>query len=267
MPSVSLRPGLSIQYLEQNPSGSPTVLLLHGLGATGESWGFQFPALAAAGYRILAPDARGFGKSTCPNGQVSIAEMASDMAHLLQMAGVNKAHVVGISMGGTIALQMACDYAKHIDRLVLVNTFARLRPARPSAWVYFAFRFFLIHTTGLKSQARAVARRLFPRPDQEELRQILFEQVVQADPRAYRAAMRSLARFNLTSRLEEITVPTLVISGEADSTVSLANQILLVEHVANARHEIIQNAGHAVIADQPEAFNKALINFLKADSF
>ncbi len=64
MPIFEISPRLSIHYLEHNPSGNPTVLLLHGLGATGDSWLLQFPPLTEAGYHVLGPDVRGFGKST-----------------------------------------------------------------------------------------------------------------------------------------------------------------------------------------------------------
>ena len=75
MPTLPLSAVLTLHYLDINPHGSPTVLLLHGLGATGGSWELQVPALVRSGFRVLAPDLRGFGQSTYP-GQTGIAEMA-----------------------------------------------------------------------------------------------------------------------------------------------------------------------------------------------
>ncbi len=132
MPIIQLSPQLALHTIEINPHGSPVVLLLHGLGATGESWGLQFPALQEAGFRVLAPDVRGFGKSTNPKGRLTIRDLARDMALLLNYLQAHPAHIVGISMGGAIALQLTLDYPNLVHRLVLVNTFSRLRPGKPS---------------------------------------------------------------------------------------------------------------------------------------
>jgi pimeloyl-ACP methyl ester carboxylesterase len=129
------------------------VLLLHGLGVNGSSWALQFPALAEAGFRPVAPDARGFGQSSYPGGAMTVARMAEDMSALLEALHLVPAHVVGISMGGVLALQLALTRPEMIEKLVLVNTFARLRPERPSVWAYFAFRMILAHD-GLEAQAR-----------------------------------------------------------------------------------------------------------------
>ncbi len=262
MPFLPLAARLTIHYLDHHPSGRPTILLLHGLGATCESWELQLPALIGAGFRVIAPDARGFGKSTYPGKSHRVADMANDMADLLTAAGDAQAYVVGISMGGVHALQLALDHPKMVARLVLVNTFASLRPDKLDVWLYFAFRFLLVHTLGLPTQARAVAQRIFPRPDQEMLRQILIGQICQADPRGYRATMRALALFDVRRRLGEIQCPTLVITGADDSTVPTKTQGVLASQIVNARQVVIPAAGHAVIAEQPEAFNQALLEFL-----
>ncbi|MFQ5406981.1 MAG: alpha/beta fold hydrolase [Anaerolineales bacterium] len=261
MPAIQLSPGLNLHYLDENPSGVQPVLLLHGLGATGESWAMQIPALVEAGYRVIAPDARGFGRSTYP-GCTSVAAMAEDMAGLLAALGVDAAHVVGISMGGTIALQLALDYGARVQRLALANTFARLRPDGPGGWFYFGLRLVLVHTLGLETQARAVVKRVFPQPEHEQLRAGLRAQIAQADPRGYRAAMRALARFNVEARLNEIRAPTLVITGENDTTVDPNYQRVLAARIPGAQHVVIPAAGHGVIGDQPEAFNRVLFDFL-----
>ena len=85
-------------------------------------------------------------------------------------------------MGGTHALSLALDYPELIRRLVLVNTFGQLRPHRVNEWLYYALRFILVHTLGLEVQARKVAARIFPQPEQAELREGLLQQVLQANP-------------------------------------------------------------------------------------
>jgi len=237
-------------------------VLLHGLGATSQSWDLQIPALTQAGFRVIAPDARGFGCSPYPGGNHRIADMADDVAALLQRIDGAPAHVIGISMGGTLALQLALDHAELVRRLVLVNTFASLRPDRPSVWLYFALRMLLVNTVGLQAQAQTVARRIFPRPEQSFLRETLIAQICQADPRGYRVTMRALALFDVTRRLGEIRAPTLIVSGADDTTVPLKSQRLLVERISGARHLVIAAAGHAVTVEQPHAFNQAIVEFL-----
>jgi pimeloyl-ACP methyl ester carboxylesterase len=237
MPSIELPSRLKIHYLDPNPTGKKTVLLLHGLGATCDSWQLQIPALTEAGLRVLAPDARGFGSSTYPGGGVSIRTLAGDMAALLDAVAPDgqRVHLVGISMGGTLALQLTLDRPDRPDKLALVNTFARLRPKSLRLWSFYLARFFLVHTLGIPMQARLVAGRMFPHPDQILLRQAFSGQIQQADPRGYRAALRALARFDVTGRLKEIQVPSLVVTGELDTTVPPETQAKLASGLPNAR--------------------------------
>ena len=167
-------------------------------------------------------------------------------------------------MGGTIALHLALDYAELVNKLVLVNTFASSKPDTGGQFFYFLLRLILVHTLGIPAQAKAVTRRVFPHPEQAELRQFLYSQIVQSDPRAYRAIMRALLRFNVADRLGEIRSPTLVVTGENDTTVAPQRQLLMTEAIPNARRVVIPNAGHAVIADQYKAFNRVMLEFLQA---
>jgi 3-oxoadipate enol-lactonase len=222
-------------------------------------------ALTAAGARCLAPDLPGFGGSPFKEGAWRISKVARCFNDWLDQMGLTQVIVVGISMGGVVALQFALDYPERVSSLVLVNTFASLRPKRLSEWVYLLQRYIRVNLKGVGAQADLVANRLFPGEDQAELRRIIKEQIVNSDPKVYRGAMRELGLINLSKRLSEIQIPTLVISGERDTTVPLENQVKLAQGIKNARQVVIPGAGHAVIADQPEAFNNALSHFLKLE--
>jgi pimeloyl-ACP methyl ester carboxylesterase len=263
MPLIEISPGFCLNYLETNSASPEVIVLLHGLGANSESWGLQLPVLSAAGYRVIAPDARGFGQSSYPAGaRLSVELLAQDVSRLLDRLSVARAAVAGISMGGAIALALALNNPARVDRLVLVNTFARLRPRSPLVWGYFALRMILVHSLGLPSQAKVVAARVFPRPGQEEVRRRLYEQILQANPSGYRAAMRALAVFDVHRRLGELRCPTLVLTGDRDTTVAMSIQAELVRGIPEARQVTIPDAGHGVIADQPEAVNRVLLEFL-----
>lgn len=252
----------NLHFVDPNPTGSPAVLLLHGLGADGTSWTLQMPALQEAGFRPLAPDAPGFGGSPYDGHGWNIRRVTAQMADWLGELGTGPAHIVGLSMGGVIAQQLALDFPQLTRKLVLVSTFSVLRPENLDGWFYFFRRAAAILTLGLNAQAQVVARRVFPNPQDQALREMYLDIVARANPHAYRRAMLSLGSFDSRKRLGEIKAPTLVISGTRDSTVTPARQRVLVKGIPAARHVVIPNAGHAVPVDQPEQFNQTLLDFL-----
>lgn len=252
-----------IAYLDYNPNRKSAVLLLHGLGVDGSSWGYQFPALVEAGYRVIAVDMPGFGKSYPPAGRWTIKGVTGRIAQFLDEVNIDRFSIVGISMGGIVAQQLALDFPAKVDRLVLVNTFASLRPRRLSEMLYMLSRFTIANLRGVAYQANLVAWRLFPQPDQADLRNEMIARILQADQKVYRQAMLGLGLFNSAPRLKQIKMPVLVISGAKDTTVSLVNQKALVAGICGARHVVIDDAGHAVIVDQPNQFNQALISFIQ----
>jgi len=252
-----------LNFLDPNPTGEPVVLLLHGLGANGSSWTFQFESLMAAGMRPIAPDSPGFGASRYGGHGWNFKRVAAELAEMLEELRIGQVYLVGLSMGGVIAQQFALDYPQLVSKLVLVSTFSKLRPSNWSQWFYFAQRMLVVHSVGLSSQSKIVARRVFPEPDQQALRDMAAEQFASADPRAYRAAMRNLGLFNSSQRLPEIKIPTLVITGANDSTVTPSRQKMLAENISGAKQVIIPGGGHAVAIDQSETFNTILLEFLK----
>lgn len=263
MPTISTNDQIKLFYLEENPNGSPSVIFLHGLGATGASWLLQCKYFAEHGYHVIMPDARGFGQSGFSGNSLPITRMAADVAELIRQNQIRKPIIVGISMGGVTALQFALDYPDLASRLVLVNAFAALRPKDISSWVYFTQRMFLVHTIGIPKQAEVVAMRIFPGSDQTWLRNELHSQILQANPRAYRAMMRSLAMFDVRGRLSEIKAPVLVISGERDTTVPIEIQRNLVKGIPDCVHKVIAGGGHAVSVQFPDQFNEIVQKFIE----
>lgn len=252
----------NIQYLDPGDSQGFPVLLLHGLGVDGSSWVLQFQALIDAGFRPVAVDIPGFGRSQRGTKSWSIQRVTGDIVAFLQENNIPTVHVVGLSMGGTIAQQLTLDYPHLVSKLVLVNTFSVLRPSSFKAWLYFIQRFILVHTLGLPAQAKFVAERIFSKPDQEELRKEMIKQITNADPRAYRAAMRSLGTFNSKPRLTGINIPVLVITGAKDTTVHPGHQTQMTSWIPGARQVIMPGAGHAASVEFPDEFNRILVDFL-----
>ncbi len=262
MAKINLGQGVSINYSDLNPTSEATALLLHGLGATAESWELQFLPLIDSGFRVITPDLRGFGRSSYPGGRNDAQVMAGDMFRLLQHLEIDSCIVVGISMGGTVGLQLTLEHSTHVDALIFINTFARLRPRRITSWYFYAVRLILVHILGVRIQARLVAKKLFPDPNQLQYRDIFYSQIIQANPQAYRSTMRSFIKFDVSSKLSEIEIPVLVITGERDSIVPPEMQTELSLKISNAHHEVIQDAGHAVIVDKPTELNRVMLKFL-----
>lgn len=278
MPIIEYAPGARLSYRDTGSIGTPasTVVLLHGLGVNGRMWSPQIPVLVQAGRRVLSVDLPGFGGSSPwpgPNDTSHTVRCLSDpVARLVEALDLPTVSLVGLSMGGTVSLQLALDHPQRVERLLLVNTFARLSGGASSGsvsclrlWPFYLYRFLLVQTVGLGRQAQTVAMRLFPRQEEMPQRVSFVAQVLQADPAAYRAAMLLLARFNVEPRLGEIdtrAIPTLVVTGEKDSIVAPETQRRMAQRIIGARHVVIPNANHAVTAERPEEFNQIMVDFL-----
>ncbi|HEY9076943.1 MAG TPA: alpha/beta hydrolase [Anaerolineaceae bacterium] len=252
----------SLHYLDPNPDGNPFVLLIHGLGSEASSWRLQMDFLCLKGFRPVAIDVPGFGKSPYPEGKWSIKRIAEIFSGFMTKLTSQPAIICGISMGGTIALQMALDWQSQAAGLVLLNTFARLYPRKPDEWFYFLQRLMIVQFMDFRQQADRVSWRIFPKPDQVVLRSELKQEILQADRRAYQAAMRSLGLFDVRKRLKNLNIPVLILSGENDTTVSRPNQDELARKIPTACQVVIPDSGHGSIADQPDIVNCEIYQFI-----
>jgi 3-oxoadipate enol-lactonase len=240
----------------------PPLVLLHGLGSSRNDWLLQLPTFIAR-YRTIALDLRGHGGSPKPPGPYRLDQFAADVARLLQRLDAQPSHVLGISLGGAVAQQLALDFPELVHSLVLVNTAARFVSESWQQRVMGVRRVAGVYLFGMDRVAEAVAMRLFPKPEQAQLRRETVERLKGNDVAAYRATLWAIARFDVRARLDEITCPTLIVAGEEDSTVHLASKRLLAERIPYSRLEIIAHSGHASPVDQPEAFNRVVMQFLE----
>ncbi len=179
------------------------------------------------------------------------------MAGMMEKSETGPANIVGISMVGTIALQLALEYPQLVEKLILVSTFAVLCPDTLSEWLYFLQRFILVNTLGLPGQVK------LPDSQNEPFHRILVDSIMKADLYAYRAVICSLGLFNIVERLREIKVPTLLVNGTKDTIVPPARQPHLREGISGAKQVIDPNTGHAMNMDHPETFNSELIAILR----
>ena len=238
----------------------PLVLMLHGLGSRGKDWVLQIEGLQNE-IRLVTCDLRGHGDSPSLPGWPTIGDLAEDVIGLLEQIGERSAHVVGLSLGGGIALQMGVDYPQQVKSLTIVNAAATLRVPRnrlPSAFVRMA----LLLTGRRRKLGEWVAAGLFPGDDQQELRDVAAERIADNLSRNYLQAVFAVLRFDLRKQVHNISAPTLIVAGRLDRTVPLHAKVELAKSIPGARLEVIEDSGHATPLDAADEFNRILLEFL-----
>jgi pimeloyl-ACP methyl ester carboxylesterase len=248
-------------HYETSGAGTP-VLLLHGLGSCGEDWKPQITALAAR-HTVVAVDLRGHGKSSKPGGPYSIPMFAGDVVHLLETLALAPAHVVGLSLGGMVAFQLAVDAPSLVRKLVVVNSAPAVVPRTAKEWLLLQSRVWALRIFGLQKLAHRVAYVNFPEPEQAELRRALAARIAGNDEAAYRAAMDANVGWSVEDRIGGIACPTLVVTGDQDYT-PVSFKEAYAAKMPRARVVVVQRSRHVTPVDQTAAFNQVLLDFLGA---
>jgi 3-oxoadipate enol-lactonase len=251
-------PGLNLHY-QQHGRGE-ALLLLHGLGSSSHDWEFQVPDFAKH-FRVIAPCLRGFGDSDKPPGPYSIAQYASDVVALLDHLGVERTHVLGFSMGGAIAFQMAIDQPRRLDSLIVVNSQPSFELDHWRKHLMVITRIGMASVLGMERMTRYVAKRLFPHPEQQALRDRMLERHAKNHKASYLAALQALAGWSVKDRLQELHTRTLVIAGEHDYS-PLEEKKNYVRLMPNAQLEIIKDSRHGTLFEKPAEVNRTVLEFL-----
>lgn len=235
-------------YLEELGAGSP-VLLLHGLGSSGRDWELVAPPLAAH-RRVIVPDLRGHGRSGKPEGPYGVPLFTRDVAALCDRLGLASVHVVGLSMGGMVGFQLAVDRPELVRSLIIINSGPDMVPRTLGRRLAFATRLSLLGLLGPKRFAGMLAPKLFPRPEQAELRRKMQERIGANDPSAYLRATRGIMGWSVLHRLKDVTCPVLVLASDRDYT-PLSEKRAYVDKLRDARLKEVRDSGHAAPLDQP----------------
>jgi pimeloyl-ACP methyl ester carboxylesterase len=248
-------------YWEESGVGDP-LLLIMGLGYTLEMWHRTRP-LVAARFRTIVFDNRGVGRSDVSAEAWSIADMASDAAAVLDAAGVRRAHVFGISMGGMIAQEFAIAYPDRINRLVLGCTACggpKSIPAAPVVLETLMARANMTPEEGVRAMVPYIYDSSTPRERIEEDLAIRLRTF----PRAagYLGQISAISKWSCYERLGKIAAPTLVIHGETDELVPPENGRILAEKIPGAKLVMLANASHLFTTDRPEESHAAILGWL-----
>ena len=260
MPFVENR-GAKI-YWDAQGSGEP-LLLIMGLSYPYYMWHRTRPILAQ-GYRTIALDNRGVGQSDVPPGVYSIPLMASDAAAALDAAGIQSAHVFGVSMGGMIAQEFALQYPGRVRSLILGCTAA----GGPHAVQGEPAALEILMRQGMTPEEAKEAIIPFiydagtPRERIDEDMAIRMKWY--PTPQAYTSQLQGILEWESYSRLPQIKAPTLVIHGETDRLIPVANGRMIAERIPGAKLLVIPGAGHIFETDQPGVANQAILEYLAA---
>jgi pimeloyl-ACP methyl ester carboxylesterase len=280
---------VTLHYAAAGPVDGDLVVLLHGFPEFWYAWRHQLPALADAGYRVVAPDMRGYNRSDKPAGVASYATdpLVADVVGLVHTLDRESAHVVGHDWGGGVAWEVGSRRPDVVDRLVVLNAphptaFRRELSRNPDqlrrSWYVFYFQVPRLPEFGLTWDKGAMVERVladgaadpaaFTGRELTHFRSAFCRDgVATAAVNYYRAAFRGTLTRVLTGRGDEpgtVPVPTLVCWGTQDDALSPALFEGLDELVPDVRIERFHGASHWVQADEPGAVSRRLLEFFAA---
>jgi epoxide hydrolase 4 len=276
--------GVRLHYVEAG--SGPLVILLHGFPEFWYCWRHQIPALASAGFHVIAPDMRGYNESEKPRGVRSydIELLVADVVELIHNAGADRAIVVGHDWGGAVAWQVAIRHPEVVQRLAVLNcphpaVFLRKlwRPRQLlRSWYIFFFQLPWLPEWWIQRGNFAGLERLWTQdpvcPDAFNAEDVAAYKRALAQPGAltamvnyYRAVFRQ-SPFAMKRELRAIDVPTLLIWGERDRHLGLPLLDGTEQWVRNLRIERVPNASHWVQNDVPERVNELLVEFLREEA-
>ena len=236
------------------------VTFLHGLGSSGEDWLLQVPELTEY-FEVVAPDLPGHGRSSQTKKWPRIRDYAHEVSGLLDMLDVQETNLVGLSMGGLVAQQLALDRPDLIRSLVLVNTFARLPIGSFNNFRFIGRAPFLLRGD-MEGLGAWIASDLFPGESLSFVREEAARRLGRNRRSTYIKSIYAVLGFDVRRKLGAIRAPTLVVSGREDTTVQQELKEDLAVRIPDAHLVTIEGSGHATPIDASEKFNRTLSEFL-----
>jgi 3-oxoadipate enol-lactonase len=267
-PSFVMMNGRRIAYDEVSPlHPKGALLLLTGLGAKRLSWFRQLEVFGRS-YRTIALDYRDVGDSDPVTEPYTLSDLADDVAAVLALLHIERAHVIGISMGGMVALLTAIHHHEHVEKLVLVATSAGGSAHVPPSQEMTT----MLMQADPQLEIGERVRRNYPRitaPGYFESHQDDWDRAVENAryrPQSHEAYFRQLqaARtYDVSGQLDQVQAPTLVVHGELDPLVLPENGRYLADHIKGAKLLLYPDTGHLVIIERAEEFNRDVLAFLE----
>jgi 3-oxoadipate enol-lactonase len=251
---------VAVHHVVEGPPDAPTVVLSSSLGATHTMWERQVPALTQH-FRVVRYDTRGHGLSPVVPGPCTIQDLADDVVALLDRLDVERAHVVGLSLGGMTAIALAAGNPERVDALALLCTSAHLPPAQ--GWLERAGT---VRAEGTGAVADTVVSRWYT----DAFRHAHPDRVARAvatiasiPPEGYAACCEAIAAMDLRDDLASIKAPTLALAGADDPATPPEHLQRIADAVPDARLVVVADAAHLANDEQPDIVNAALLDHLQ----
>lgn len=273
--------GLKLAYRESGTSSQPPMVLLHGLAETSAFFWRPLIARFASRYRIIAFDLLGHGDSPVPSDGYEVEKQAALIADAMEQLHLSGAVIVGHSMGGVIGARLSIENPHLVSKLVLYDSPLSEGPRKNLLMFWRSVPFTALMLLGLVIFPRSIARlgvSLAPLRLSTRLilrhwrvpyhRERMDGEFLDHATRNSSTALMECARstyitHNIVRDLNRLRLPTCMIVGDSDRLLPVPVASSAVRLIPNARLEVIQNAGHVALLDQPAAFNQALAGFLE----
>jgi len=254
---------LHTDSLQVHRTGSgPAVVLLHCLGVDHRLWDFTVARLKDR-FSLVTYDLPGHGATPVPAGSYTVEDLSAQVGELLTRSGIERAHVVGISLGGLVAQHFAATAPQRVMRLVLADTTPRYTDDMRQMWAQRAAG---ARTEGVRSLTEGILKIWFTdemTAQNPPAVQYVKDSFARMSGEGYALACEALAQADLRALAPLIQAPTLVVCGDRDIPSFLDSATWLAAHLSQARLEWLAPARHASVLEQPEAFVRLLGDFLK----
>jgi 3-oxoadipate enol-lactonase len=236
------------------PEEAPVLVFSNSIATTLELWDAQVPVFTPA-FRVLRYDQLGHGRSQVPPRPYTVEQLGGELLALLDELGVERMSFCGLSLGGAVGMWLGAHAPERLDRLVLAGTSAYFGP--PERWLD---RIAQVEAEGMAPVAEAAMGRWFT-PAFTELEQYR-EGHASSPAEGYVACCDALAVWDFRSELLGVSVPTLVVVGAEDPATPPEQATVIAEGIPGARLVVVPDAAHLLNVEQPEAFNRAVLDHL-----
>lgn len=254
-----------INFERSGKETGPVVLMAHSLGCNLHMWDPQMSALEAI-YNVVRLDMRGHGQSSVPPGPYTLDELADDAIAVMDSLNIEKAHWVGLSVGGMIGQSLLLRYPKRFISAALCDT-ASAQP--DSAKPIWDARIQAVETDGLGSIVDATMERWFTAAGLKSGNPAVAAvrtQLENTSDEGYVACCHAIMKLNYIEQLSEINVPVSLIVGAEDMATPVSGSEAMHIRLPNSQLNVLDNASHISNVEQVEAFNEVLLPFLKSVS-
>ncbi len=257
--SILLRNGIRLSYVEMGDPQGPPVLLLHGWTDSSRAWTIVAPELMK--HRLLIPDQRGHGGSSAPECCYSFSNFAHDALLFLDAMGVEKASVVGHSLGSMVGQVLAAEHPERVGKLVLIGSTA-LPPIKRGDWLWTNVNKLSFPLDVKGAFMREWGPAASPTPVDAAYITYADPEIAAVPRQVWHGVLREVVELPVGRFAPDIKAPTLILSGGADSLFPREHHQALVKAIPHAKAHVFPGLGHNFILEQPEKVAPAIRDFL-----